>query len=125
MNTIIKLGKYLLFIPLVGRGLKHFADAKELAGMVPPYLPGGVFWIYLTGICMLLAVVSTIVGKYDKLAFFLAGLMILIFVLTIHLRGLFQGGNPLIMFNMLKDLGLAGACWMYADKYSKDSSIIG
>jgi hypothetical protein len=74
---------------------------------------------------MLLAVLSAILGKYDKLAFFLAGLMILIFVLTIHLRGMLEGGNPIAMFNMLKDLGLAGACWMYAARFAKDPAVIG
>ncbi len=125
MNAILNFGKYLLFIPLIGFGLKHLYNAQDLAGMVPVFFPGGIFWIYLTGIAMLLAVVSSLVGKYDKLAFFLAGLMILIFALTIHLRGVLEGGNPMVLFNLLKDLGLAGGCWMYAARFSRDPAIIG
>ncbi len=125
MNTLLKLGKYLLFATLLGHGLRHLYDAKATAGMVPPLLPGGIFWIYFTNVAVVLAVISGVIGKYDKLAFFLAGLMLLIFVLTIHLRGMFEGGNPMALFILLKDLGLAGACWMYADRYAVDNRSIG
>ncbi len=125
MNTLIGLGRYLLLVPLVGFGVKHLQDGAELAGLVPPFFPGGIVWIYVTGGAMLLAVVSAFVGKWDKLAFTLAGLMILIFALTIHLRGLTDGGNPRVLFDLLKDVGLAGGCWMYAANYARDKSFVG
>lgn len=125
MNAIIRTGRYLLLLFLLGFGVKHLLDGAELAGMVPPFFPGGIVWIYFTGSAMLLAVISGLVGKWDKLAFLLAGLMILIFALTIHLRGLMEGGNPRVLFDLLKDIGLAGACWMYAGNYAKDRSIVG
>jgi uncharacterized membrane protein len=125
MNSIISLGRYLIMIPLLGFGIKHFMDGAELAGMVPPFFPGGIVWIYVTGGALLLAVVSALLSKWDKLAFTLAGFMILIFALTIHLRGVMEGGNPRVLFDLLKDIGLAGACWMYAANYARDNSIIG
>lgn len=125
MNAVIRLGRYLVFIPLLGFGIKHILDAPDLAGMVPPFFPGGIAWIYLTGGAMLLAVLSAVLGKWDKLAFTLAGLMILVFALTIHLRGLIEGGNPRVLFDLLKDIGLTGACWMYADVYARDKALIG
>ena len=126
MNAFLfNMGKILLFITLIGFGVKHLYNGQELAGMVPPFFPGGIFWIYLTGTAMLLAVVSSLVGKFDKLAFFLAGLMILIFAITIHLRGMMDGGNPMVVFNLLKDLGLAGGCWLFAAKFARDPSVIG
>ncbi len=126
MNAILNnVGRILLFVPLVGFGVKHLYDAQELAGMVPAFFPGGIFWIYLTGTAMLLAVVSGLVGKFDKLAFALAGLMILVFALTIHLRGVMDGGNPMVMFNLLKDFGLAGGCWLFAARFARDESYIG
>ena len=125
MNAIIRTGRYLLLLFLLGFGVKHLLDGTELAGMVPPFFPGGIVWIYFTGGAMLLAVVSGLLGKWDKLAFLLAGLMILIFALTIHLRGLMEGGNPRVLFDLLKDIGLAGACWMYAGNYAEDRSVVG
>lgn len=125
MNAVIGLGRYLLLLFLLGFGVKHLLDAAELAGMVPPFFPGGIVWIYVTGIAMLLAVVSALIGKWDKLAFTLAGVMILVFALTIHLRGVMEGGNLRVLFDLLKDIGLAGACWMYASSYARDRSFIG
>lgn len=124
MNALIGLGRYLLLVFLMGFGVKHLLDGAELAGMVPPFFPGGIVWIYVTGIAMLMAVVSGLIGKWDKLAFTLAGLMVLVFALTIHLRGLTDGGNPRVLFDLLKDIGLTGACWMYAASYAKDSSFV-
>ncbi len=125
MNAIIGFGRYLLLVFLLGFGVKHFMDGSELAGLVPPFFPGGIVWIYVTGGAMLLAVVSGMIGKWDKLAFTLAGFMILLFALTIHLRGLMDGGNPRVLFDLLKDIGLAGACWMYAARYARDASVVG
>ncbi len=125
MNTLVGLGRYLVFIPLLGFGIKHLQDGPQLAGLVPPFFPGGIVWIYVTGGAMLLAVVSGLIGKWDKLAFLLAGLMIVVFALTIHLRGVMEGGNPRVLFDLLKDVGLTGACWMYADKYARDNTFVG
>jgi uncharacterized membrane protein len=125
MNAIIGTGRYLLLLFLLGFGVKHLLDGAELAGMVPPFFPGGIVWIYVTGGAMVLAVISGWIGKLDKLAFSLAGAMILIFALTIHLRGLMDGGNPRVLFDLLKDIGLAGACWMYATQYARDRSYFG
>jgi hypothetical protein len=125
MKFLIGLGRYLILIPLLGFGYKHLRDGSELAGMVPPFFPGGIVWIYFTGCAMVLAVISGLVGKLDKLAFALAGIMILTFALTIHLRGAMEGGNPRVLFDLLKDIGLAGACWMYAATYARDKTFVG
>lgn len=124
MNAVIGTGRYLLLLFLLGFGLKHLSDGADLAGMVPPFLPGGIVWIYVTGLAMILAVVSGLMGKWDKLAFTLAGVMILIFAATIHLRGVLDGGNPRVLFDFLKDIGLTGACWMYASSYARDASFV-
>ena len=125
MNAILGLGRYLLLLFLLGFGAKHLQDGAELAGMVPPFFPGGIVWIYFTGVAMILAVISGLAGKWDKLAFTLAGFMVLIFALTIHLRGLMDGGNPRVLFDLLKDIGLTGACWMYASHFARDKSFVG
>ena len=125
MNAFIGTGRYLLLLFLLGFGIKHLLDGAELARMVPPFFPGGIVWIYFTGGAMVLAVVSALMGKWDKLAFTLAGVMILIFALTIHLRGILEGGNLRVLFDLLKDIGLAGACWMYASGYARDRSFVG
>ena len=62
MNSIIesvsKSGKYIFCIPLIMFGISHLTKADTMAGMVP--VPGGVFWVYFTGVAMLAAAVAII-----------------------------------------------------------------
>ena len=123
MNAILGLGRYLYALPMAIFGLFHFMNANDMAGMVP--LPGGVFWVYLTGAGLLAAAISILIGKWDKLGTALLGLMLIIFALSIHLKGVMDSSSEDAMAMMLKDLALAGAAWMYSGSMSKDSSVIG
>ena len=62
------IARILFVIPLAGFGAGHLMNAGDMAGMVP--VPGGVFWIYLTGIALLAAAVSIIIKKKAALATF-------------------------------------------------------
>ena len=95
-------------IPLLIFGLFHFMNASQMAGIVPSWLPFGVFWVYLTGLGLLAAGVSFIINKQVALAGKLLALMLLIFALTVHLPSII-GGNQMSMPNLLKDLAMAGA----------------
>src|SRR5690606_14445024 len=83
MNAVLNLGKYLFIIPFAVFGIFHFMGAKDMAGMAPF---GGEIMIYITGLAHVAAVVSMLLGKMDKLAATLLGVMLLIFALTIHLN---------------------------------------
>ncbi len=119
MNAILGLGKYLFAVPFAVFGILHLMNADAMAGMAPF---GGSIIIYITGICLIAAAVSIIIGKYDKLATALLGLMLILFVALLHIKGATASGD---WSTMLKDLALAGAAWMYAASLSKDNSVIG
>jgi len=122
MNSIIasfsKSGKYLFCIPLVMFGMNHIMKADMMAGMVP--VPGGVFWVYFTGVAMLAAAVGIITNLkgLGSLAAFLAGVLILVYALTIHLPGMMNAKDEMSrmmpMIALLKDLGLTGGAWVIA-----------
>ena len=118
-NSITGLGKYLFAIPFLVFGIGHFMGGDKMAGMVP--IPGGVLWVYFTGIAMLAFGVSILIGKYDKLGAILIALMLLIFIVFLHLPH-FNMDN---MSGLFKDLGLMGACLMYADRFAQDKSVVG
>jgi len=118
-STISKVGRYLYAIPFGVFGLFHFMMAENMAGMVP--LPGGVIWVYLTGVALLAAAVSIIIEKKTRLATLLLGVMLAIFALSIHLPGA-MGGNEASMPNLLKDLALAGGAFYMAGNYSDENS---
>ncbi len=90
-------------------GMMHIMKGEAMAGMIPEWLPGAVFWVYLTGLAMIAAAFSIILRVYTRLAMFLLALMLLIFIFTIHLPGLLEG-NQSSLSALLKDAGLmAGA----------------
>jgi uncharacterized membrane protein YphA (DoxX/SURF4 family) len=103
------IGRVLLAIPCLVLGLMHFPGAENMAGMVPAWMPGGVLWVYVTGVANILAGVAFITGKQARLAGQLTALMMFIFIFAVHLPGM---SNPemaqMSMIAILKDLGLAG-----------------
>ena len=123
MNVLTeKVSKYLYAVPFLIFGLFHFMNASQMAGMVP--IPGGVFWVYLTGLAHLAAAISIIIEKKTRLAGLLLGLMLIIFALSVHLPEVIGSGgeNANAMSNFLKDTALAGGAWIIASKYGDEDS---
>lgn len=110
------VARFLFAIPFAVFGFMHFAAAQQMAGLVP--IPGGVFWVYLTGAAHILAAISIIIQKKAKLGALLLGIMLLIFALSIHLPALL-GGDQNSMGQLLKDLSLAGGAFAFSG-ISKD-----
>lgn len=120
MNAILNLGKYLFAIPFIVFALFHFMGAEAMA----PMAFGSTILVYLTGLCLLLAGVSMLMGKMDKLATALLGVFLLLMVIFVHLGGAMDGDQA-ATGNVLKDLMLAGASWLYAGHVAKDNAVIG
>ena len=107
------VARIIFAIPFGIFGLFHFMNAGDMAGYVPSFIPGGVLWVYLTGLGLVLACVSLLIQKQMRLACLLLAGMLGMFVLTIHVPGII-GGNEIAMPSLLKDLGLAGGALTYA-----------
>lgn len=108
MQALTTTGARIIFgLPFLIFGLFHFMGANDMAGMVP--LPGGVFWVYLTGVAHILAAIAILINVQTKLASLLLALMLLIFVLAIHLPGAMGGEQAMQeVQNILKNIGLIG-----------------
>jgi putative oxidoreductase len=118
MNALTSTGARFIFaIPFAVFGLFHFMNASAMAGMVP--IPGGVFWVYLTGAAMLAASISIIIRKQAYLACLLLALLLAIYALSIHLPGAIGGNQPSVT-NLLKDLALSGAALCFAGRFAND-----
>jgi len=114
--NIKTIGRFVFTIPFAFLGLMHFMNAKMMAGMVPSFIPGGIFWVYLIGLALLAASVSFVIEKHTYLAALLTAALMLIFSLTIYLPDLL-GGNQMAMPLLLKELGLAGGALLLAAHY--------
>jgi len=107
MKNLSNIGKYLFIVPFAIFGLFHFMNADQMSGMVAPWLPAKVFLVYLTGVALIAAAIGVIINKKAALALQLLGLLLIIFILTIHLPNLI-GGDQNAMGMILKDLSMAG-----------------
>ncbi|HFA51911.1 MAG TPA: DoxX family protein [Bacteroidetes bacterium] len=126
MNGLLKFGKYLFAIPFLLFGIMHLMSAKEMAAMAPF---GGEIVVYITGLAMIAAAISIFIGKMDKLATTLLGVMLLLFIVS-HVQMMGNEQLPQMVrdtqpFEMLKNIALAGAAWMYASGHAKDDAVIG
>lgn len=98
------VSKYLFAAVILIFGLMHFAFGSNMAGIVP--VPGGVFWVYLTGLFLAASAIAIFINKYASLATLLLAILLLSFALSIHLPALL-GGDQMAMTSLLKDLAMA------------------
>jgi putative oxidoreductase len=111
-TSLISIARISFAIPLLIFGLMHLFYAKAMAAGVPAFIPGGVFWVYLTGMGLVAAAISFILHIKIKLAGFLLAAMLLIFIITIHIPGMMSKKPAVVQWStlaMLKDFGLAAA----------------
>lgn len=117
MKTLTLSGKILYALPFAIFGLGHLANAGSMAAVVPSFVPGGVFWVYVTGLAMLAAAISIISGKLVKLSGILLAVLLITFALTVMLPGLGNENEQIKQMSfvgLMKDLSLAGAALFVA-----------
>jgi uncharacterized membrane protein len=122
MNTqsIYRIGTVLYALVIGFFGINHFLNGTGFQNTVPSFIPGGIFWVYLTGAALIAASISFLTGKQTRAAgLFLAAFLIIV-VLTVHLPAMMRStGSPIVsiaLTNLVKDTGLAGAALMIAGK---------
>lgn len=113
MNNLKNVGRIVFAVPFAIFGMMHFMAAGDMAGMVPAWVPGGVFWVYVTGMALIAAAISIISKKQIYLVSVLLAVLLGVFVMTIHLPAVL-GGDQMAMGGMLKDISLAGGALLIA-----------
>lgn len=113
-------------LPFAVFGIMHFQFAESMAGAV--LLPGGIFWVYLSGVALIGATVAIVFNIKVKEVSLLLGILILIILSTVHLVSLINSPNPMItqnaLSNLLKDIALCGAAfYISATYYEKEKSV--
>mgnify|MGYP001363790810 FL=1 len=138
MDKILNAGRYvfpLSFLLYVGL---HLGKPDVGASFVPGVLPFPYFWNYFTLVCILLFIVSALSGKYDKLAYSLMALYVILMALLVHLpRAMGNGlgietmtGNidrekELEMVNFFRNIMVTGALMAFAKFVAKDKRVTG
>lgn len=116
--TLSRIGTIFYALVIGFFGLNHFMNGTGMAKMVPKFLPGGEFWVYITGACMIAAAIAFLINKWSRLAGLLLCLFLLLIVLTVHLPAVLdapdEGARRFPMVNLIKDTGLAAAALLVA-----------
>jgi putative oxidoreductase len=122
MNTqsFYKVGIVLYALVIGFFGVNHFLNGTGFQNTVPSFIPGGIFWVYLTGAALIAASISFLTGIQTRAAGIFLAIFLIVVVLTIHLPALMHSsGSPLVsiaLTNLIKDTGLAGAALMIAGR---------
>lgn len=110
-HTISRIAIIILSIVMIVFGIFHFLQPKSLLNYVPPFLPGGIIWVYIVGAAFILAAIAFILNKMAQLAAYALAILLLIFVITVHLPTYSDAGSMemknLALTNLLKDAALA------------------
>lgn len=138
MDKILHLGKYIFplsFLLYVGL---HLGKPAVGASFVPDYIPFPYFWNYFTMVCILLFIISAVIGKYDKLANTLMALYVILMAVLVHLpRAMgheletesmtadLAREKELEMVNFFRNIMVTGALLAFAKFVAKDKSVIG
>lgn len=138
MNSLLNLGRFIFplsFLLYVGL---HLGKPEVGASFVPKFLPFPYFWNYFTMICIMLFITSACFGKYDKLAYMLMAVYVLLMALLVHLPR--ATGNDLTlgamndnlarekeleMVNVFRNIMLVGALMAFAKFVAKDNRLVG
>jgi uncharacterized membrane protein len=112
LGKFIALGPLFIAVPMVIFGAEHFTAATILAGMVPGWIPGHMFWALFVGTCLVASALSIAAQKYAWLAAALLGFMIFLFVVLIHIPNLVSAPHSRILWVVaLRDLAFAGGAF--------------
>ncbi len=138
MDKILNLGKYIFplsFLLYVGL---HLGKPEVGASFVPDYIPFQYFWNYFTLVCILLFIVSAVIEKYDKLAYSLMALYVILMAVLVHLpRAMghelgtenmttyLAREKELEMVNFFRNIMVIGALLAFAKFVAKDKRVIG
>lgn len=111
-EAIVKTAIYLFAVPWIVMGIQHYMYAGFVATLVPSFIGGKLFWVYLTGTAMIAAGISFISNIKIPLAATMLALMLMIFILLIHVPIL--SGHPLLInwTRVFQDIALLGTAFM-------------
>ena len=119
-NSISTVSRILFALVMLLFGINNLRFAYGMLQVVPPWLPGPVIWIYLGGIGLILAAIAFIINKKIRLAGYLLGMLLLIFVFMLHLPSLLnatdQASRMIPMTMIMKDTALAAAAFFIGSK---------
>jgi uncharacterized membrane protein len=114
LNRIVALTHLFFAIPLAVFGAEHFSLGSSMLGLVPPYMPARLFWIYFVGAALIIASLSIATRIQVRWSGLLFGIMMFLFVAMIHFPGAVKGGDRNIWTIVIREMTFGGGGWVLA-----------
>jgi uncharacterized membrane protein len=114
-DKIVALGNVCFAVPLAVFGALHLFGAQFVQGLVPPYMPGRMFWVYFVG-CALIAAALSIATKIGvRWSGLLVGTMMFMFVAMLYLPSALRHMDARITWTIVfRESSFGGAAWILA-----------
>jgi len=120
LDRLVPFGPVFLAMPMAVFAAEHFVAARAIAGLVPSWIPGHLFWTYFVGAALLCAAVSIVANRYAGLASALLGIMWLLFEALMHIPAIVRHPHARLAWNIaLRDLSFAGGAFALAATHSQ------
>ena len=87
VDKIMPFGRLFFAIPMGVFATEHFTATKDIAALVPRWIPAHTFWVYAVGLGFLCAGLSMAVRVQARLAAALVAMTFLIFVCVMDIPG--------------------------------------
>ena len=108
-DKLILFGPLFYAAPVAGFGTEHFTLAKNIAAMVPAWIPWHQFWAYFIGVCFIAAALSLVTGIQARLSASLLAFTFFLFVVLMDVPGWAQDPRDRFAITLaLRQLSFSG-----------------
>lgn len=108
-------GRVFVAVSLVVFGVQHFMYGGFVAGLVPAFMPGRLFWAYFVGVAFIAAAAGILYKMLARPAATMLGVMFFLFVLLLHIPRIVlhsRDGNE--WTSGFVALAMCGGAWVLA-----------
>jgi len=84
-ETLSRFAPWALGAFLAYCGALHFPYAMYVAGLIPPWIPGHMFWTYFAAIALIAGGIGVVVPQTARLAATLSGIMLFSWLFLVHI----------------------------------------
>ena len=115
-DKIVALANVCYGMPLAVFGALHFFAPQSVVALVPKYMPGRLFWVYLVGSALVAASLSIAARVAVPWSGLLVGIMMFLFVAMIYVaRGVLVDPHNRILWTIVfRESSFGGAGWVLA-----------
>ncbi|MGH9699346.1 MAG: hypothetical protein ACRD5R_16490 [Candidatus Acidiferrales bacterium] len=120
LDKLILFGTVFYAAPLAAFGTEHFTLTKDIASIVPAWIPWHIFWAYLVGTCFIAGALSMATRIQARLAASLLALTFFLFVALMDVPGWLQDPRDRIALALvLRELTFSGGALALAVSLTK------